>query len=173
MNRPFPGLRRVVVAGLGNEYRRDDGAGALVASRVAGHAGGVIDIGPLVDPLDLLGLWDGADLAIVVDAVRSGAQPGTIQLVELAPDDSPTATSRAGPGSAGPGSPRTSTHGIGLAGVLRLARAVGQAPARVIVVCIEGDDFGQGTGLTPGVAAAIPHAARHVIELIEEAQVCA
>ena len=168
MNRPFPGSRRVVVAGLGNEYRRDDGAGALVASRVAGHAGGVIDIGPLVDPLDLLGVWDDADLAIVIDAVRSGAEPGTVQLVELAPDNSPTATSRAGPGS-----PSTSTHGIGLAGVLRLARAVGHAPARVVVVCIEGDDFGQGTGLTPGVEAAVPHAARHVIELIEEAQACA
>ncbi len=63
---------RVVVAGMGNEYRRDDGAGPAVAAASAKEAPATIDIGPVVDPLDLLGRWDGADLAIVVDALRSG-----------------------------------------------------------------------------------------------------
>ena len=51
------------------------------------HAGAGVDIGPLTDPLDLLGAWDGADLAIVVDAVRSGAAPGTLRVVDLAGGD--------------------------------------------------------------------------------------
>ena len=67
----------------------------------------------------------------------------------------------------------TSTHGISLAGVLRLARAVGRAPARVVVVGIEGDDFGKGTGLSPAVHAAVPVAVGKVLELIEEPQACA
>jgi hydrogenase maturation protease len=67
----------------------------------------------------------------------------------------------------------TSTHGISLSGVLRLAQAVGRAPARVIVVGIEGEDFGKGPGLSPAVDAAVPLAVSKVVELIEEARKCA
>lgn len=151
--------RRVVVAGMGNEYRRDDGAGPAVAARSADEAPITIDVGPVVDPLDLLGRWDGAELAIVIDAMRSGATPGTVRVVDLTgPSSSPDATS---------------THGIGLAGVLRLAQALDQAPARVVVVGIEGEDFGRGTGLSPAVDAALPAAVRRVVELIKEFQACA
>ncbi len=152
--------RRVVVVGMGSEYRRDDGAGQAVADEVVASRQDVPRLGPIAEPLDLLGLWDGADLAVVIDAVRSDAEPGTVQLIELG--DATDGRPDAGP----PGT--TSTHGIGLAGVLRLAHAVGSAPQRVVVVGIEGDDFGQGTGLTEAVSRAVPHAARHVIELIEE-----
>lgn len=150
--------RRVVVAGMGNEYRRDDGAGPAVASRVAALLDDVDDLGPLADPLDLLGRWDDADLAVVVDAVRTGASPGTLAVVDL--DEAST-------GSA-PGPPVTSSHGLGLADILRLARAVGNGPRRVVVVGVEGDDFGDGLGLTPAVARAVGDAARRVAELIEE-----
>ena len=96
----------------------------------------------------------------MIDAVRTGADAGTVRLIELdtATDDPEDPTPSEG----------TSTHGIGLAGVLRLARAVGRAPKRVVVVGIEGGDFGQGEGLTPEVARAVPHAARHVAELVME-----
>ena len=155
----------MVVAGLGSEYRRDDGAGPLVAARAVEHAGVGRDIGPLTDPLDLLGAWDGADLAIIVDAVRSGAAPGTLRVVDLAGGD----------GAATPAgrSATTSTHGIGLAGVFRLAHAVGHAPRRVVVVGIEGEDFGRGTGLSPTVGAAVPGAVNRVVDLIREVRVCA
>ena len=116
---------------------------------------GVTDLGPIADPLDLLGLWDDADLAVVIDAVRTGAEPGTVPAHRAGHRD---AGDPGGPGPSG----GTSTHGIGLAGVLRLARAVGSCPERVVVVGIEGDDFGQGEGLTPRSPRAVPHAARHV-----------
>ncbi len=148
----------VVVAGLGNEYRRDDGAGPLAAARIAEKLA-ALDIGPVVDPLDLLGRWDHADLAVIVDAVRSGSPPGTVQLVELP--------------AQGVGRPVTSTHGIDLAGVLRLARTVGGAPGRVLVVGIEGADFGDGTGLSPEVDAAVTVAVQKVVDLIEEVTPCA
>jgi len=160
MSAPLP---VVVVAGLGSEYRRDDGAGPLVAARAVQEAGAGRDIGPMADPLDLLGIWDGADLVVVVDAVRSGAPPGTVHVVELGAE----------PGASVSRSTTTSTHGIGLAGVLRLARAVGHAPVRVAVVGIEGEDFGRGTGLSPAVDAALPTAVRRVVELIGEASPCA
>ena len=153
------GTGRVVIASLGNEYRRDDGAGQVVASAAAGRLPDVHDIGPQVDPLGLLGRWDGADLAIVVDATGAAGNPGAVRVVDLAEGgDSPGATS---------------THGISLSGVWRLARAVGSAPARVVVVGIEGEDFGKGPGLSAQVSAAVPHAVRKVVELIEEACKCA
>ena len=73
---------RLIVIGLGNAFRSDDGAGLAVAHtlgddpRVVAHEG---------EPIDLLDAWEGADEVILVDAARSGAPPGTIhRLQELA-----------------------------------------------------------------------------------------
>ena len=150
---------RVVVAGMGSEYRRDDGAGPAAIGVVARLCPGLAVVGPLDDPFDLLGLWDDADLAVVIDAVSSGAAPGTVHIVELdlALRD-PTRGRRS--------SSTNSTHGIGLAGVYRLAQAVGRAPAKVVVVGIEGSDFEQGVGLSPAVQEGVAHAARHVVEMM-------
>jgi hydrogenase maturation protease len=167
-SRESPGPR-VVLAGLGSPYRRDDAAGQLVAERAAALRRGTDVIGPLADPLDLLGLWDGADLAVIIDAVRSGRPPGTVSILELEPSE-PTPTA---PGGATEASRAASTHGIGLAGVLRLARAVGGAPRRVVVVGIEGEDFAHGVGLSPAVASALPGAVGIVVGLIEGHPPCA
>lgn len=160
-NRNVLDARRVVVAGLGSEYRRDDAAGPAAVSKVEQQCPGVTVVGPLDDPLDLLGLWDGAVLAVVVDAVSSGSPPGTVQVVELDPAGPRPARERGA-------SRANSTHGIGLAGVYRLARAIERAPSRVVVVGIEGSDFGQGVGLSEGVEEGVEHAARHVVEMIRE-----
>jgi hydrogenase maturation protease len=149
----------IVVAGLGTEYRRDDGVGPVIAARTVVQVPETRDIGPIVDPLDLLGRWDGADLAIVIDALCSGSIPGSVRVVDLTAKGASTST--------------TSTHGINLSGVLRLARVVDQAPARVIVVGIEGTDFGKGTGFSPAVDAAIPEAVGVVVDLIKEVYACA
>ncbi len=157
---------RVVVAGLGNAYRRDDGAGPAIAAEVSGQLtdeAGVELVGPLGDPLDLLGLWDGADLAVVIDAVGPDAVPGAVHVEEVA----------ARPAGGGVPKPVSSTHGIDLAGVLRLAAAVGRAPARVVVVGIAGADFGRGEGLSPAVQAAVPEAARRAVEVIRGSRPCA
>ena len=158
---------QVVVAGLGNEYRRDDGAGAVVAARVAAMDGSVRDIGPVVDPLDLLGRWDDVDLAVVVDAVRSEDPPGTVRVTSL-----PTASRQ--PDRGRPSRRHAvSSHGVHVADVLRIARAVGSAPCRVVVVAVVGEDFGRGPGLTAAVEAAIETAAEAVLELARRASPCA
>ncbi len=166
----------VVVAGIGSEHRRDDGVGPTVA-RLATVAAtddpgrrGAVDVGPLGEPLDLLGRWDGADLAVVVDATCSGLPAGTVHEVRLAVADPGTSPpDRGAPPPVGRRPPgATSTHGIGLVGVLQLARAVGSAPRRVVVVAVEGADFGDGVGFTPAVAAAVPVAVERVRSLIED-----
>ncbi len=149
---------RVLLAGMGSEYRSDDGVGPAVVRRVAelGRPAGVELVAGLDDPLDLLGLWDGAELAVVVDATRSGAPAGTITFAELGEGD--VAHGRA-----------KSTHSIGFAGALRLARLIGSAPDRVVLLGVEGDDFRMGTWISAPVAAAVPRAAELALSLVRGA----
>ena len=66
---------RVVVIGIGNEFRRDDGIGPATVARLRGQAPAAVQL--LVsdgEPAGLIEAWSGADLAVVVDAVR--AEPG-------------------------------------------------------------------------------------------------
>lgn len=156
----------LVVAGLGSRYRGDDAVGPLVASLCAGATRGVHDIGPLEEPLDLLGRFDGADLAIVIDAVRSGAPIGSVRVLDVDVSSSDGCSDNAEPAV-------TSTHGIGLVGVLRLARAIGRAPRRLIVVAVEGETFDLGDEMSAAVTAAVPTALAAVVTLIEKEQLCA
>ena len=166
---------RVVVAGIGSEYRSDDGAGPFVARRVAELVGEAVDIGPLGEPLDLLGRWDGAELAILVDATCSGAAPGSVAVHDLdalvvpqavmgsGREDLAAAVAASGSGASAVRT-EASTHGIGLAAALAIARVAGCAPRRVVVVGIEGREFGFGVDMSPDVVAALPGAVRSVLE---------
>ena len=159
----------IVVAGFGSVDRGDDAVGPLVAALLAEDGVRVRDVGPLSDPLDLLGPWNGADLAVVVDAARSGAPLGSLHVVEM---DLRADAERSGGHAPNAVANVTSTHGIGLVGVIRLARAVGQLPRRVVVVGIEGERFGYGDELSPAVRRAVPVAVERVRQLIEEVESC-
>ncbi len=158
----------LILAGIGSPYRRDDGVGLRVADRVAAERAGqpgIDNIGPIEDTFDLLGKWDGAALAVVIDAVRTGAAPGTVHVVEVAPRERPSPS--------GEDRRPVSSHGIGLSGVLALAAATGTAPSRVVVVGIEGQDFERGEGLTEAVERAVPRAVGTVLSLLDGAAPCA
>lgn len=172
------GSAKVVIAGLGNEYRHDDAVGSIVSERAA-HATGARCLGPVVDPLELLGRWDDASCAIVVDALHSGAAPGTIRVLDVSPPGRAPDACGDPAGDVLSPSPRpanraaTSTHGVDVLGVLRIARAVGRAPERVVLVGIEGEDFSPGVGLSSRVGTAVPEAVHRVVTLVEEAATCA
>ena len=74
---------RVVVIGVGNEFRRDDGAGPT--ARLRGRVPGGVEL--LVcdgEPTRLIEAWDGAALAVVIDAVRAEpAVPGRLHRLVL------------------------------------------------------------------------------------------
>ena len=63
-----------MVIGVGNEFRRDDGAGPAVVTRLRDLApDGVRLVITDGEPTRLIDAWAGSALAVVVDAVR--AQP--------------------------------------------------------------------------------------------------
>jgi len=165
---------------MGNPYRGDDGVGPAVARRVATllervpaarddrarhRAVPTVQVlAGVADPLDLVGRWDDAALAIVLDAARSGGPVGSVTVVEGAglagsADATPTAHDPGDPGL-------TSTHGLGIVAVIRLARAMGNAPRRVVLVTVTGADFRRSDALSPAVAAAVEHAASLVLGLL-------
>jgi hydrogenase maturation protease len=139
-----PGRVPAVVIGIGNEFRRDDGAGPAVVVRLRGLVPPGVEL-VITDgePARLIEAWAGAALAVVVDAVR--AQPSHPGQVHRFVVDRP-----------GPGAARTaSSHGFGLDDAIALAAALDRMPGRLIVHAIEAGDLAQGTGLTPPVAAAL------------------
>ncbi len=143
---------RVVVIGVGNEFRRDDGAGPAVVTSLRGQVPlGVDLVFTDGEPTRLIEAWTGAVLAVVVDAVRADpARPGRVHRLVL---DRP----RAGPART------ASSPAFGLDDAVRLALALDRLPGRLIVHAIEAADLPQGTGLTPPVAAAIDHVADAVL----------
>ncbi|MFL5699922.1 MAG: hydrogenase maturation protease [Ktedonobacteraceae bacterium] len=78
--------RHVLVAGVGNVLRGDDGFGIAVVQQLAQRA----DLPPTVKVVEVgIGgislvheLLDGYDVLLIVDAVDRGGTPGTIYLVE-------------------------------------------------------------------------------------------
>ena len=142
----------VVVIGVGNEYRRDDGAGLAVVSSLRDRVPPGVEL-VLTDgePTRLIEAWTGTALAVVVDAVRADPpRPGRVHRFVL---DRPLT-----------GATRTaSSHGFGLGDAIRLALALDRMPGQLIVHAIEAADLTLGTGLTPPVAAAVDEVAGAVL----------
>lgn len=148
-----------MVIGVGNEFRRDDGAGPAVVGQLRDRVPPGVEL-VITDgePARLIEAWTGAALAVVVDAVRAQPpQPGTVHRFVV---DRP-----------GTGTERTaSSHGLGLDDAISLAIALDRMPGRLIVHAIEAADLGQGTGLTPAVAAAVGTVASAILDDIGACQ---
>ncbi len=142
--------RRII--GVGQPLRGDDGAGpAVIEDLRARMAPGVAIVACGADPASLMEAWSGAAEAVVVDAVQSGAAPGTIHRIDAVAAPLPARF-------------RTVTsHGLGLAEAIELARALGRLPRRLDVIGIEGQDFSAGAGLSTAVADAVARVVRELI----------
>lgn len=137
-----------VVIGIGNPHRRDDGVGPAVADAVRAH--GVPVVSCPAEPTAVLDAWEGADLAVIIDATTMLA-PGEIRRCDLGDLDGPAAVS---------------THDLSLAGTYELGQALGRAPGAVVVIAVGAADTGHGEGLSPAVAAAVPRAAAAVLAAV-------
>ena len=124
-----------LIIGCGNPDRGDDAAGLLVARKLHGreHSG---------DMLSLLDLWDGFDEVVIIDAMLSGAQPGTIHRFN-ARDRIAGARFL------------TSTHDFGLTEAIELARSLGQLPPSLTVYGIEAADCAAGAPVSREVLEAV------------------
>jgi len=140
------------VIGVGNAFRSDDSAGLAAAHALRDRLPeGVELLEREGEPTSLIDAWDGAEAVWLLDAAASGAEPGTVHRF--------VATEQALPAEAFV----TSSHHLGLADAIELARAVGRLPGRLVVFGIEGASFDAGESLTPAVAEGAERAAEAVL----------
>ncbi len=133
-----------VVIGIGNPDRGDDAAGRAVARWLHGR------LPPEVEIIEhngeastLLSCLENATTAYLVDACASAAPAGAVRRFDVSASPLPK------------GAFKLSTHGMGLAEAIELARVLGQLPSRCIVYAIEAMSFEMGRPLSLLVTAAI------------------
>jgi hydrogenase maturation protease len=152
----------IAVIGIGQSLRGDDGIGLKAVQRwslefpaTAGDPR--VQIHLLETPgLELLEYLEDADAVILVDAVSTGRDAGTIQVVSPIPEVPPSVAEK-------------TAHGFGITEVLALARKTGAPlPECRILIGIEGTEFGMGTGLSDSVRQALPAAVARIQEKISD-----
>ena len=146
----MPGKPQPLIVGVGNALRGDDGVGPFVAEALAakGHAAHV----HAGDGTGLIDLFETHDEIVLVDATRSGADPGTLIVLDAIAGRLPADLFH------------YSTHRFGLAEAVETARALGTLPESLLVYGIEGADFSAGDQLT----AAVRETAEKLIARITE-----
>ena len=144
-----------IIVGIGSEILCDDGVGIHVIRQLRlqpiAASVNMIELGTA--GLSILDTVKGFERLIVIDAIQTGAKPGTIHI--LTGDDIARAT-HLGP-----------SHEADLPTVLALGRVLGSdvIPSDVVVFAIEAEDISTfSEELTPAVAEAVPN----VVEKIEE-----
>jgi hydrogenase maturation protease len=147
----------ILVLGVGNPLLEDDGTGLELLERLRAR-------GPWPDDVEFVdgGTWGlsllpaiaDADRLLILDAVRTGAAPGTVR---CARDDAVPRLYRT------PVSP----HQLDLGEVLAAATLLGTLPELLAVVGIEPERTeGLHIGLTPAVAAALDRATEEAYGLL-------
>jgi hydrogenase maturation protease len=144
---------RVLVAGVGNVLRGDDGFGVVVAERL-GHLPEPVDVIETgIGGIALLQeIMAGCEALVLIDAVDRGAEPGTVFLI------TPEV--------------REAVHvaDVHLANpdrVLSMAKSIGVLPERVLIVgCQPSDMDVLGAGLSPAVQRAVDLAVTKVEEAV-------
>ena len=141
----------VVIIGVGNQCRNDDGAGIYIARKLKAEnlpqTRIEFNIG---DAASLMDSWNSSDTAILVDTVKSGALPGQIYRFQAPSPFIPK------------GFFHWTTHNFGMAETVELAMILNRLPRFLIIYGIEGKCFETGRGLTPEVERA----AQTVIRLV-------
>ena len=136
----------VLVLGIGNLLLGDEGVGIRVVENLTARYA----LPPEVEALDggtmgmaLLPYLAGRRLLILLDAVRTGAAPGTVVQRELA---DPAAFFRE----------KISPHQIGIAEVLSVAMLTNELPVRILLIGVVPREMATGLALSPEIAAMLP-----------------
>lgn len=145
--------------GCGSPEGGDDAVGLLVARALRARVGPEVEVFEAGSPLRVLDLVEGADVVIVVDAVRTtggGCAPGTLVRAEADGSAALPAELRSS----------LSSHGLGLAEALGLAAALGPLP-RVVFHGVEAANVEAGAALSPEVQVALPALVDAVVASVE------
>ena len=154
---------RILVAGVGNVFLRDDAFGVEVVRLLDDQPR---PPGVQIRDYGIRGvhlvyeLLDGCDLFVLVDAAARGAEPGTVSVLEVdlpRPDDPEWLPQ-----------PVMDAHDLTPDAIFALLASLGGRPGRCLVVACEPDDVSAGMGLSEPVQKALPHAVRAVQDILAQ-----
>ena len=150
---------KTLILAIGNVLLRDEGAGIHVLRQLGEMLGKREDV-ELMDggtlSFTLASAIEDSDQLIVIDAAQLDAEPGTTQV--FVGDDMDTFVG---------GNRKRSVHEVSLIDLMAIARLTDRLPAVRALVGIQPEDIDWGETPSPAVAAAIPAACHHVLELLE------
>jgi hydrogenase maturation protease len=154
----------MLVAGVGNIFRGDDGFGSAVVAWLAEHADPRWPAWLVLKDFGIRGvhlayeLLDGYDDLVLIDTMHRDGPPGTLYVVE------PDLTAIAQAGSA-----MLDAHDMAPESVLAMVPALGGVLGRVTVVGCEPASLSDGIGLSDVIAARVPEAGQVVVGLVAKA----
>jgi hydrogenase maturation protease len=144
-------VKRSVVIGVGNRWRRDDAAGLEVVDALRERVDdSVVFVESDGEPTRLLDAFELAPQVIMIDAVVTGGEPGTVHRF----------TDEQLPGGMGIGQ---SSHLVQLYETIALGKLLDKLPNGLVLIGIEAIDFANGEGMTPAVAEGVEAAVEAVL----------
>jgi hydrogenase maturation protease len=160
-------MRKVLIAGMGNVLRGDDGFGVETA-RLLTNGGGlptgvkVVEVG--IGGIHLVQeLMSGYDALVLIDAVDRGSPPGTAHLLEAEVADLTAWSENARRDFL------ADMHYATPSKALILARALGVLPRKVFIVGCQPEVYEElGIGLSETVAPAVAAATEQVLQIVEQ-----
>ncbi len=160
---------KILIAGMGNVLRGDDGFGIRVIEELSENhtLGNEVDlyeagIGGVALVQELM---NGYDALIIVDAVEKGAEAGTVFVLE--PSESQTEIENLDLHQS-----MVDMHYANPSKVLLMARALNVCPPKVLIVGCQPEYVDDAVeGLRPPVSKAVPQAVKEVMALIDELMV--
>lgn len=154
-------MKKTQVLGLGSAVLCDDGAGVKVLERLQAHGPGPevsLTMGG-TGGLALVDMIEACDRLIIVDAIQTGAAPGTIHQLGMADLASAMPFHM------------VSSHGPNLLEIMRLRETLldHPPPGDIIIFAIEAADIATlSEACTPEVENAIDKVVQRILELIGE-----
>lgn len=146
--------RKVLILGVGNLLLSDEGVGVHVANEIM-----KMELPPDVsvveggtDGFRLMNVIMGFDRLIIIDAVRGGAEPGSIYRFDL--EDM----------SEGSDLYKTSVHQVGILEVIRLSRLVAGKTPQTTIIGVEPKSLEMGMELSPEIQSKMPRIIGLVLE---------
>ena len=142
---------RVLVVGIGNPDRGDDGFGPVVAQRLRERVPSTVrTLERSSDALALIEDWNGIPSVIVIDAVAPISKPGLVHRLDVSGSPLPI------------GFAPCSSHAFGVAETIELARNLGKLPRYLVAYLVEGEQFATGAPLSQAVVESIEAVAERI-----------
>lgn len=146
------------IIGFGNQWRGDDAVGLCAASALRERLGaGAEVIKAEADGTQLLDLLEGQESVILIDAVEGLGVPGATIRLDLSAEP-----------HWGPVRP-CSTHAIGLADAVALARVMGRLPSHLVLYGIEWATLDPGAGLSDAAREGLRTVVEQVVQEVQRA----